>query len=122
MMGQRRPDLGAVDDEITVFFDCVSLQRGEVGAGVRFGIALTPELLAGQDPAQVTLLLRRGAPMNQRRSEQPDAGSGEWYAGAEAFEFLIADRLVQKRSATAAILSRPGYSEPSAFEQLTMPT
>ena len=101
----------------TVFFDRACLQCGEVGAGVRFGIALAPERLAGKDRAQVTLLLRRGAPMNQRRSEQPDAGSCEGYGGVEAFEFLIADRLVQERSAAPAILSRPGYSEPTAFEQ-----
>jgi hypothetical protein len=60
--------------------------------------------------------------MNQRRSEQPDAGSGKGDAGAEAFELLIADRLVQKRSAAAAVFFRPGYSEPTALVQFAMPS
>jgi hypothetical protein len=36
------------------------LQRGEVRSRGHFGIALAPEILAGEDPGQVAFALRRG--------------------------------------------------------------
>src|SRR5271163_1938458 len=87
-MSKGSPDLGAIENEAAVALDGLSLQGGEVRAGIRFGIALAPEFLTGENRTQVPLLLRLGAPMNQCRAEQPDAGSGERDAGSGAFQFL----------------------------------
>ena len=73
VVGVRRPDLLAGDDEIIAVAFGAGLQRGEVRSGVRLGIALAPADQARGDLRQMLLLLRLGAVFQQRRPEHPDA-------------------------------------------------
>ena len=60
-LGEGRPDLLPGDDPFVAVLDRAGLQRGEVGARLRLGEALAPDLLGGEDRLQVALLLLVGA-------------------------------------------------------------
>ncbi|GCC45919.1 hypothetical protein chiPu_0030186, partial [Chiloscyllium punctatum] len=73
IVGVGGPDLLAVDDVVVTVADRAGLQRGEVRAGVRLGIALAPADQARGDLRQMLLLLLLGAVFQQRRPEHRDA-------------------------------------------------
>ena len=73
----RRPDLLAVDDVVVAVACRAGLQRSEVGAGIRLGIALAPADQPCCDLRQMLLLLRLGAVFEQRRPEHGDAERGQ---------------------------------------------
>ncbi len=73
VVGVGGPDLRARDDEIVAVAFGAGLERGEIGAGVRLGIALAPADQARRDLRQVLLLLRLVAVFEQRRPQHPDA-------------------------------------------------
>ena len=56
-VGERGPDLLAVDDVVVAVLHSPGLERGEVGAGAGLGEALAPHLFAGEDLRDVLLLL-----------------------------------------------------------------
>ena len=56
-VGERRPHLLPVDDPLVAVADAAGGESGEVGTGARFGEQLAPDLLAGEQRAQVALLL-----------------------------------------------------------------
>ena len=66
-MRERRPDLLAVDDEDVAAPLGARARGGEVGAGVRLGEALAPDLLGGEDLLEVARLLLLGAVRDDRR-------------------------------------------------------
>ena len=53
------------------------LQAGEVGAGARLGIALTPLLLAAGDAGQVARFLVLGAELQDGRADAHDAEAAD---------------------------------------------
>ena len=117
---QRGPDLLAVDDVVVAVQHRLGPQRGEVGAGVGLGIALAPDMLAGQDLRQEALLLRLGAVLDQQRAEHDDAvvvGAGD----AVALVFLGEDDLLGRRQAEPAIFLRPARAEPALLGQRHVP-
>src|ERR1051326_5940276 len=72
-MRARRPYLLAVDQEMVALVDRASAQAGKIGARPRLGVALAPDLAAAEDLWKVPLLLRLGAPMNERGAEKTHA-------------------------------------------------
>ncbi len=58
---ERRPDLLAGDDPLVAVALGAALHAAEVGAGVRLGVALAPELLGAEDRRQEAALLLLGA-------------------------------------------------------------
>ena len=60
-VGQRGPHLLAVDDPLVAVLDGSGRQAGHVGAGARLAEQLAPDLLAGEQRAQVAALLGLGA-------------------------------------------------------------
>ncbi|MGY4600137.1 hypothetical protein ACVWXL_007883 [Bradyrhizobium sp. GM22.5] len=75
VVGIGGPDLRPRNDEIIAVALGAGLQRGEIGAGVRLGIALTPADQARGDLWQMLLLLGIVAVFQQRRPEHPDTRS-----------------------------------------------
>ncbi len=73
VLGQRGPGLLAVDDEMIAVQHRLGAQAGEVGAGVRLGVALAPDMLAGENLRQVVGLLFLGAVLDQQRPDHDDA-------------------------------------------------
>ena len=84
------------------------LQRGEVGAGVRLGEQLAPDLLAGEDRRQETLLLRVGAEVDDRGPGEALAERVETIGRAGTVVLLQVDRLLGQRCLAAAVGARPG--------------
>ncbi len=120
-MRARGPHLLAVDEEMVALVDGAGAQTGEIGAGARLGIALAPDLVAGQDFRQIALLLFLGAPMDQRRAQQAhaDRAGQDRRAGAEIL--LVEDDLLHEAGAAPAIFLRPGDADPAGGVHFLLP-
>ena len=101
------PDFLAVDDKVIAFIHRTGLQRGQIGAGARLGIALAPADFAARDRRQEMLLLRFGAEMQQRGAEHPDAKARQWRPAFEPRHFLPEDFCFGARQSAAAIFLWP---------------
>ena len=110
-LGQRRPDLLPVHHPLPVDEVGAGLHVGEIGAGVGFGVALTPEFVTREDLRHEPLLLRLGAERHQGRAEQGDThvGNASRRLGLDIGE--VEDDLLGERALTAA--DRGGKSMPS---------
>jgi len=82
VMGRAGPDLLAVDEEVVALLAGAGLQRGEVGAGARLGIALAPDHLAADGRRDIGPLLLLAAGLEQGRHQHRDALARQ--AGREA--------------------------------------
>ena len=124
---ERRPDLLAVDDEV------VALEResrgrahgGEVGARVRLGEALAPDLLGREDLLQVLLLLGVGAVRDDRRAGHAEPDHAEVGRRLGARHLLEEDRLVavrsRRRRRTPSARSGPRSRPRSSFRLQSRP-
>ena len=113
-VGAGGPDLLAVDDVLVAVADRACLQRGEVGAGARFRVALGPHALSREDRREVLLALLLGAVDNQGRTEQADGGAAD--RRSRGFRHLLAeDELLGDGHAAAAVLPGPVRGDPSAL-------
>ncbi len=112
VVGERGPDLLAVDDEVVAVEHGLGAQRGEVGAGIGLAVALAPDVLAGEDARQMEALLRRRAVADQQRPEHDDAHVAHPRA-AVALVLLDQDQMLGRRQAHAAVLARPAGREPA---------
>ena len=121
VLGEGRPDLLPGDDPFVAVLDRLRLQRGEVGARLRLGEALAPDLLGGEDRLQVALLLLVGAVGDHDRAAHRQAEhvgrARRFLAGRLADE----DRLLDQGRAAAAVLLRPGDPGPTGLVQLALP-
>ena len=106
VMCQRCPDLRAVDDEVIAIGHRLSGKAGKVGPGIRLGVALAPDVLAGDDPGQVALFLFLGAVAHQQR---PDHGHAlvRMACHAPAFALLDENHLLVRRQTHATEFLRP---------------
>ena len=104
---ERRPDLLAVEDEHVAAPLHPRAHRCEVGAGIRLGEALAPDLLGGQDLRQVRLLLLLGAVRHDRRPGHAESDHADVRRRARQRRLLEVDRLEAVRRAGAAVLLRP---------------
>ena len=105
-MGMRRPDFRAIADEGVAIVFGRHGQLGQVGPGMRLGIALAPEVLARQDAGQVIVLLFRRAVADQRRAAHADAHGAERRSACPR-HLDIEDVVLGDRPVAAAILDRP---------------
>ncbi len=69
MMRHAGPDLGAIDDIFIAIALCSGLERRKVRARPGFRVALTPDIVTGDDSRQKLLLLRLGPEVNQHGSQ-----------------------------------------------------
>src|SRR5690606_8918486 len=93
-------------------------ERGEVGAGARLGVALTPDLLARQHRRQETPLLLLRAVADQHRAAHHDA---EWNDARRPGQrqLLVEDVFLRQGPAGTAIFLRPVRRDPAlAIENL----
>jgi len=86
------PDLLAVDDPLVADELSLGTQRGEIGAGIGLREALRPDDVPAQRRRDELLLLRPGAPFEQRRHDQLAAARDAAARRARAGE-LFADDL-----------------------------
>ena len=121
VLGEGGPDLLAGDDPFVAVLDRARLQRGEVGARLRLGEALAPDLLAGEDRLQVALLLRVGAVGDHHRAAHRQAEHVGRARRFQARRLADEDRLLDHRRAAAAVLLRPGDPGPAGGVHLQLP-
>ncbi len=69
----RGPDLLTVDDPLVAVELGLAAEVAEIGTGIRLGVALAPEVFAGDDPGQEVLLLLLGAPLDDGVADHLDA-------------------------------------------------
>ena len=115
-----RPRLDAVADEIVAVIVRAHAQRGEIGAGVRFGIALAPEDLAAQSLRQKKRLLRIRAVVNQDRADHADAHRRQGRRG-RACALFGEDHVLNPSPVAAAISLWPCRRRPALPVQHALP-
>ncbi len=105
----------AVHDVFVAVPDRPGAQRGEVGAGLRLGVADREVDLPGQDPRQEEVLLLGAAVRQQggRHGLQGDRGQRHVGAGRLVHEDLLLDRA----EPAAAVLGREAEPEPAVAAQ-----
>src|SRR5207248_11766957 len=120
-VSERRPDLLAVDDvDVSATFDACAC-GSEVGARVRLGEALAPDLLGGQDLRQVRLLLVVAAVRHDRRPGHTEPDDADVGGSLRARHLLVEDGLEAVRGARAAVLLGPGQPGIAGLVQLAAP-
>ena len=103
------PDLLAVHDVLVPMADRGGAQRGEVGTGLRFGIADREVHLAREDRRQEFLLLHLGAVHLKSRPHGLQRDSGQRYVGAG--RLVDEDLLLDGPIAEASVLGGPAHPE-----------
>ena len=114
------PDLGAVDDILVAVAHGAGPERGEVGAGAGFRIALAPEHVALQDRRQVLRLLRFAAEGVDDRPHHHDA-EGREAGRVMALVGFLEDEFLRRRPAGAAMLLRPVGRNPALLVKRLLP-
>ena len=113
-VGGGGPDLLAVDDVLVAVAHGARLEAAEVGAGAGLGVALRPRDLAGEDVADVLLLLLLGAVDEHRGAEQHHAGAADG-GRLGAGHLLVEDHLLHRGEAGAAVLLGPVRGDPAVL-------
>jgi len=120
-VSQRGPDLLAVDHPVLAVLHRASLERGQVGAGVGLGVALAPDLLAGEDFGGVALLLLFGPVGDDRGAGHADAQDVQDGRGLGQRHLLLQDQLLHEGESLAAVFLGPGEPDESGVEELALP-
>src|SRR5690606_37407314 len=114
-------DLLAVDRPFVAVEARRGGDRGEVGAGAGFGIALAPQFADGADAGQEALLLRLGAEGQHGRAQQFLTHVRDPRGGVGLGVFLVEDDLLPHAGFAAAVLLRPAQTSPARRRQMTVP-
>ncbi len=118
---ERRPHLLTRDHPLVSVAHRAGLHVGEVGAGVRLGVALAPDLGAGEDPGEEPALLLVGAEVDDGRSEKPLADDPDAPRALRSRVLLVEDDLLREREAAAAELLGPPDPDPPGLTQRALP-
>ena len=120
VLRERGPDLLAGDHILIAVAHSARAQGREIGAGIRFGIALAPDLFARQRAWQVMGLLLRRAITHQHRADHDDA-LVRCARHAPAFLLFGKDHELVGIEAHTAVLNRPRRRRPAARIELRVP-
>ena len=105
VLGQRRPDLLAVDDPLVAVAHGPGAEVGQVAAGLGLAEQLAPDLLGRQQREEVALLLLLGAGVHERRAGPADADLVRRAPHAGPPQLVVDDQLVDRVGVEAP---RPG--------------
>ncbi len=117
---QALPDLAAVHAPHAVVAACRSPQGSQVRAGIRFRVALGPEVVEGQHAGKEPLALFRRAVADQCGADGIDAEVLDTRCVAGG-QFLAEDGLLYQRPTRTAMLARPTRRCPAACVEDAMP-
>src|SRR5581483_8565989 len=118
VMGVRGPYFGAVDDEVITLIYGAGFDRGEVGAVVRLGKPLAPDLLGRGDFRDVAPFVFGRAPLHQGRPDAGDTLKVDRRRRLHAVELLLVDDLLEQGRAASAVLLGPVDAHPAAIVEL----
>ena len=122
-LASGRPNLLAVDDPLVAVEHGLTTETGQIGAGVRLGVPLTPDVLAADDAREEMLLLLFSAPVKDRVANHLDregvvASTGR---GTGPLELLGQDHLFELGHAAAPELGGPRRREQAIGGELLTP-
>ena len=115
---EARPHLVAVHDPVVALADARRLRVGEVAAGTRFGEALAPDLVRGEERWQEAPLLLGRAVMEDRRRGHREADHVQHERDLRAAELLCRDRLEARVPAAAGVLRVVAADKPGLVAAL----
>ena len=121
LIGVAGPHLLPVDDVMIARVLGAGREAGEVGPGVRFGIALAPADLAAGDLGQMVQLLLFAAVFQQRRPEHRNAEAVQRVARPDRAHFFAQHLGFRRRQPATAIFLRPIGDGPAAFAHHLQP-
>ena len=110
------PHLLAVDDVVVAVPPGGRAQRGEVGAGVRLGVADREVHVALQDPLEEHVLLLLGAVADQRRADGLQRDRRQVHVGV--LRLVGEDRLLDLAEPVTAVLLGPADAHPAVGAHL----
>jgi len=103
------PDLLPVQHPLVTVELRAQSEASEIAAGIRLAVALTPDVVVGENARQVVPLLLLGAPLKESVPEHGDAEAvvrpSSWHPGNG--ELLGQNHLFESREAATAVLGRP---------------
>src|SRR5690606_35995653 len=114
------PGLLAVDEEVIALVLGGGAERGEVGAGVGLGVALTPRDRANDDAREEALLLLVGAEADDERTDHVEA-EGRELRGAGERELLGEDEAARGVELRAAHALREVRRRPALLVEDAVP-
>ncbi len=115
------PDLLAVDDVVVAVPHGPGLERREVRARVGLGVALAPDLLAGEDLLEVALLLGVGPVGDDRRAGHAEAEDVERRRRPVKDQLLVEEELLHPREPAAPELLGPREAQEPGLVKLPLP-
>ena len=121
ILGQRSPNLLAVDHPSIAVEHRLGAHIGQIRPGIGLGIALAPELLARQDRRHKPLLLLRRAVGNQRRPQQRDPHVGKPPRRPGLHVGLVEQHLLRQTALPAPQVGGKVDAQPAADGQLALP-
>jgi len=120
-MPLRRPHLLTVDHPLVAVEDRRRLQARQVGAGVGLAEPLAPAHLATQDLGKELALLLLAPPLQDRRADERVAEEVGPHRGLDPGELLGEHDALHRAQPLAAVLLRPGRTDPAALVELLRP-
>ena len=122
-IGEARPDLLTVDDELVALDPAACFEARQIGPGTGLGKALAPDDIAGEDLGEMKCLLLGCAAGDQRGSGvvQSDKGRVERGGCTGARIFLEPDDLLEDRETATAEFLWPRDSRPAALRLRSLP-
>ena len=115
------PDLLAVDHVVVAVLHGPGLEAGQVRSRVRLGVALAPDLLAGEDLLEVPLLLGLAPVRDDRGAGHPDAENVERRRRPVEDQLLVEEELLHPAQAAPAVLLRPRQAEQPRLVEAPLP-
>src|SRR5581483_9864461 len=97
------------------------LQTGKVRTRIRFGVALAPDLVGGEDVLEEAALLFFRAVRDERWADEIEAESVHWCRRLRARVLLVEDHLFDERPAPASVFLRPMHREVPGFAKRPLP-
>src|SRR5580658_1617553 len=101
------PNFLAVDDVMIAVENCLRLQAGEIGAGVRLRKTLAPDFFGAENLWNEALLLRFSAVGDDGGSDEAEAEGVGHGRGFNAGHFFPEKRLLHQRGAAACVFLGP---------------
>ena len=120
-VGERGPDLLAVDDPLAVFEPRRRGHAREVRSGARLGITLRPQLGDIDDAGQETPLLLVGPVGDERGAQQFLAQMIHARRCVCTCVLAMEDDALFERRTTTAVLDRPADAGPPGAREVTIP-
>ena len=116
-MGQRSPDLAAVDPKVVPLIIGAGAQRRQVGAGLWLAVPLAPlHFAAGHRRKKLAFLLLRT--INHEGWPQHPSAEGVPAGCATIGHLFVENQAQYGRCTLAAVLRRPVHGQPAPLRQL----